>query len=328
MNLGVRTTVSIACIFALSLASGCARTPSVAKSGNGPSPQEERKVVVAKVNGVPINRYVVTNMIRRMEAINQNAPSPESEAEIRRKALDQLIFRELAYQEAKKKGMTVEDQRVDFEMERFITSMGHEEGYNEYLNREQLTAADVRSDVERALLLQSIATVEVVQKVTVTDDEVRAEYERREKEFTTPERITISEIFVPASADNTSSRKAEELRKTIAAGKDKNFGTLVSDGTFTVRSRQLEQGNETELYEAARKLGEGRLSDVIKTNEGLHIIRVDGIAPEKVTGFEDVRKKLKDQMTVAAQLRRFQEWEQELKKDAAIEVLDPRLRKQ
>ena len=58
-------------------------------------------------------------------------------------------------------------------MDKFITSVGHEEGYKDYLERQHLTSVEVRTQVERSLLLQLIAIREVVAKVSMSDDEVR-----------------------------------------------------------------------------------------------------------------------------------------------------------
>ncbi len=321
----VRSAFAAVLVFVLAAASGCA-VKQHSSGDSGPSPQEERKITVARVNGAPISRYALSGMTRRMTEIDTKTSSSETADEARRKALDQLIFRELAYQQAVRTGVRIEDQRVDAEMDRFIMSVGHEDGYHDYLAREGLTPVEVRSEIERGLMLQRMAIVEVVQKVTVTDEDVLKEYERRKAEFVAPEQRWVSEVvFFPVRDDTL--RKAEEIRRNVSASKARTFDNLVSDGTFTVRSRQVEKAKEPEVYEAVLKLKEGDLSDVIRTDQGVFIERLERIVPPQQAGFEDVKKSLKERLIAVGQMQRFQEWEQELKKDAAIEILDPSLRK-
>ncbi len=310
----------------LALASGCAKQPS---SLSGPSPNEmspaqQRKVVVARVNGADVTLYALNNMTNRMLSINEKSSVKETPEETRKKALDQLIFRELAYQEAMREGLKVEDQRVDREMSRFIASVGHEEGYNDYLEKQQTTPVEVRAEVERALLLQMIAVREVAEKAgTATDEEVLKEYELHQSAFLSPETVLVSDIALAGGPDEEkSTRKAEELLGRIQSEKDKGFGALVSDGTFTVRNRQLTKDGDPELYEAARRLKEGEVSGVVKTADGVHILHLDRYEPGKQLSFDEVKGPLKQQLDAKKQLQRFQEWEVELKKDAKIEILD------
>ena len=133
-----------------------------------------------------ITRYSLINMMNRMSALNSKTSSSEPPEETRKKALDQLIFRELAFQEAVRQGLSVDEQRLDGEMSKFITSVGHEEGYKDFLEKQDLTPVEVRSQVERSLLLQLVAIREVAEKVSVSDDEVRKEYDRQKDQYLHP----------------------------------------------------------------------------------------------------------------------------------------------
>jgi peptidyl-prolyl cis-trans isomerase C len=197
----------IAIAASVALTGGCAKT----HLDSGPAdrhPAEEKKITVARVNGTAISLYSLLNMTNRMNAINEKASVAETPEETRKKALDQLIFRELAYQEAVREGLHVEDQLVDREMNRFIMSVGHEDGFNEYLKSQNMTAVEVRAEIERALLLQRIAAREVMEKVTVTDEDVRKEYELHQSAFVTPEKVTVTDL-VMTSGGEEALRKAE-----------------------------------------------------------------------------------------------------------------------
>lgn len=305
------------------LGGGCAKSlPSAAEAG-------DKTIIVARVNGGDITLQALTGMMKRMEAINAKTATSETREETRKKALDNLILQELALQEAERRGLHVEEQSVDRAMERFITSMGHEEGYKDYLEKQKITAAEVRAQFERSLLLQRITGMEVVSKATVTDDDVWKEYEQHKDQYISPEKVTVADVVVSLKSDDQAAmKKANELLAQLNADKDKDPLRLVRDDTFTVRSLDLEKEKEPELYTAARKLKQGELSGVIKTSDSVHIVKLTGHTPERQLSYEEVKGTLSGKLKAIAQVKRFEEWGQELKKGAKIELLDPPVRRE
>jgi hypothetical protein len=195
MKSGLRTTCIMIIFFAAVFSgSGCAnRRPPVAESAASPaapslSQQEMKKIVVARVNGAEIYMDALNRMMNIMSANTPTASSPVSRDELRKKALDQLVLRELALQEAKSQGLSVEGKDVDHAMDNLIMSLGHDEGFQAYLEKENTTGPEVREQVEKSLLLQLLFNKEVLKKATVSDDDVQAYYESRKKEFLTPEK--------------------------------------------------------------------------------------------------------------------------------------------
>jgi len=189
-----RTGILVPCIAAALLITGCAKQPPAAEPVSPPQPlqleaaaPEDKTIIVARVNGTEISRYALIDMMNRMNAINQRMSTPEPPEVIRKKALDQLVLQELALQEAARQGLHVEDPVIDKAMEKYITSLGHEEGYQEFLAKQHLTAMEFRSQVERSLLVQQILIKEVVQKASVPAEAVRNEYEQHKDQYVTSE---------------------------------------------------------------------------------------------------------------------------------------------
>jgi foldase protein PrsA len=301
---------------------GCARNiPAAAEAG-------DTMLIVARVNGADITLRALNGMMKRMEEINEKTAKTESREETRKKALDDLVLRELALQEAERRGLRVEEELVDRAMQRFIASKGHEEGFQNYLEQQKLTPADVRAQVERSLLLQRITGMEVVSKVTVTDDDVRKEYEQHMDQYIAPEKVAVVDVAVSLrSGDEAAMKKADELLAHMNADKDKDPQRLVRDDLFTVRQLDLDKGKEPELYAAARRLKEGELSGAIRTGDGIHIVKLTGYAPERQLSYEEAKGVILGKLKAIAQVKRFEEWGQELKKDAAVELFDPPVRR-
>jgi parvulin-like peptidyl-prolyl isomerase len=281
---------------------------------------DAKQIVVAKVNGADITLHSLDKMIDRMTAIDRKTPSPASAEEMRKRALDQLIFQELSLQEAARQGISVKET----EIESSITAIaGHDtEALEKFLAKQNITAEELRSGIRRQILLQRLYTREVTEKINITDDTVRKEYESRKSEYVVPAKVEVIDVlFLLALDDQASLKKADEVLAKINADKDKNPTNLVPDGTFIVRTLDINNETEPALYDAARKLKEGELSGLIKTPDSFHIIQLTQYVPEKLKPYEEVKDPLKAKLTVEAQRERFQELKQELKDRATIELL-------
>jgi foldase protein PrsA len=258
-------------------------------------------------------------MMDRMAAIDRKSPSPSSKEETRKKAMDQLIFQELSLQEAARQGMIVKET----EIESGITAIvGHDtEALEKFLSKQNITSEELRTGIKRQILLQRIYAREVLEKINITEEDVRKEYERRKSEFIAPDKAEVVDVlFLLALDEPASLKKANEVLAKINADKDKSPMDLVQDGTFIVRSLDIDKEKEPALYDAARKLKEGELSGILKTPDSMHIIQLTKYTPEKQAPYEEVKGPLKDRMRVEAQSARFQAWEQELKAKATIEL--------
>jgi foldase protein PrsA len=262
-------------------------------------------------------------MTDRIISEETDIAAPESREETRRKALDRLIFQELAYEEAVRRGLRPEAASVDSALEQFMNRAGREKGYKDFLEKQSLTTADVRAQLERGLALRLITAREVTEKIKVSDEDVRKEYEQRKDQYVSPEKVNVTDVvFFLKLDDEASIKKAGEVMAAINADKDKNPWNLARDNAFVVRDLNIDKEKDPVLYEAARKLKEGELSGVLRTRDSLHIIQLTKYTPERQLPFEEVGYAIKGQMRSLAQKKRLEEWKQELRKDAKILLRD------
>ncbi len=316
-------TAGIIMIFAAALViAGCAKLHPAAETISpraAATPRDERKIIVAKVNDAVITQRSLHDMMDRMSALNRESPGPPEE--VRRKALDQLVLQELALQEAARQGLHLKERDIDAAISYLV---GHnQKDYDAFLAKRNETDVEFRSGLERGMLLQLIIAKEVTEKVSVSEDEVRKEYEGRKGRFIEPEIVSVVDVAISAKLDSGASRKkAAELIARIKADKDKNPWSLAPDGDFIVRDLDLKKEKEPALYDAARKLKEGELSGAIKTGDGVHIMKLSEYTPERQLSYEEVKGPLEQKLRADALRKRREAWEQELKKGAKIEILD------
>ena len=312
-------TLAVTAFVSLTLVvlSSCAKHAPVAENTPASPAPESKKVVVARVNGAELTMDALIAMMNRI-----SPKARESMEEHKKRALDKLVFQELAYQQAKSKGLTIGQDKVDMAIKNLKENLGGEGGYTDYLAKQNLTETGLRFDVERRLLIEFDYSKEVLAKVTVPEEEVKQEYEKQKHLYMIPEKTTGVDVWVLKNDDTAMEKKARELLRTIKADAGKNPWHLTLDGSFIIRDFRTGGDMGPEMYTAVKKLKPGELSDVITTPNGLHIIKLTSYSPERQATLDETRDKIALKFKVPAQEKRTREWEQELKAGAKIEIID------
>jgi len=298
------------------------------ENGSEASAQAEpSEHVVARVNGVAIMSGSLGRMVQVVEAeTTRQGPEMRVEpdaGEIRQKALNRLIFQELVFQKAVGEGMKVPKEDIDAAVESLKARAGGEESYRRKLEAMSKTEDEMRASVERSLLIERIYKREITDKISITEEALKEEYDRNRKKFVIPEAMTIVDlVFFLDLGSADSLRKAEEIREKILADKDKDPSKLEPDGTFIVRELGLKQDRDKELYVEARKLKEGELSGVIRTHDSLHLIQLKRYSPEKQVEFEQVKSLIEQKLRASVKEEKIKKWDAELRKGAKIEIIE------
>ncbi len=290
--------------------------------GAGESDGNRVGAVAARVNGVEITSAQVMATMHRLAAGkgHGNRP-PASIEEIRKAALDRLIIQELAYQQAGALGIKTDEKEIDRAVADLKAKMGGEAAYRKAIEREGLSEKEVSARLERNLVLKKISKKEVDDRISVTDDEVKKEYERDREAFHQAEKVSVTDVvFFMTAEDKGAEKKAGAILKKIKQDKETNPWRLVPDGTFVVRDTDLDKTRDKELYQAARKLKVGELSGVIVTPDSLHIIKLKEFVPEKDVSFEKAKGFLREVLRSRAWQKRMEEWQAELRRGAKIEI--------
>jgi peptidyl-prolyl cis-trans isomerase D len=135
---------------------------------------------------------------------------------------------------------------------------------------------------------------DVMDQVTVTPEQVKQEYESRQSEFGAPEKRDVDQ----AMAD--SEDKAKKIIAAAQAGKSLEDATKevlgTSDGVIKLGSIQKKELPAGALADGVFSLPEGLDPQPIKSPLGWHVVRVNKIAPGKVTPFDEVKDKLAKDM--------------------------------
>ncbi len=285
------------------------------------SARAAKKIVVAKVNDANITMY---DLIRKMNVMAPKflkpgeRPDEKKTEEIKKAALDALIFEELAYQEAKKRGIKPPPGKVENILTNIRMSLGPEENYKKFLDRLDLTEDQYINVIVRGQILDLIFQKEIYDKVKVDEDELKALYEKEKERLVLPERYEVTDVAFLGKTPDIEKKAQTILKKIKENGNDP--WKLVQDGTFIVRTYWVKEKRNPALYKAMKKMKPGDLSGVIEDKDGYHIIRVEKKEESRVATLEEARKYLERRLKRPAYQKRKDEWENELRKDAKIDV--------
>jgi len=143
-----------------------------------------QNLVVAKVNGVVLN---MQELIHEMNIIAREYTGKKEKAilgsteKIRKTALDNLIFKELAIQESVRLGIDVSPGTVDTVIGQMKTQM--KEGFADYLKEKEMTEADLRTRIERGRRFELVTAREIYQKIAIDEAAVRKEYDKNKNAY-------------------------------------------------------------------------------------------------------------------------------------------------
>jgi len=165
----------------------------------------------------------------------------------------------------------------------------------------------------------------IADKLTINEDELQQIYQEQQAKYTQPEERKASHILVtvPAGADTAAIDTARERAKAIHAGIAtgvKTFDQALQDaqkendiqgGELGAISRGMykDPNFENALFALPTV---GAVSEPVQTSFGFHIIRLDGINPEKVSSFAEVRDRLAKEWRLQQAENRFYDLSEKL----------------
>lgn len=295
----------------------------------------------AVVNGKAITQAEVEREMAGMlnEFKNRGAVPEESQMEaLKKNLLEELISQELLAQEGTRLGIKVDGALVDDRLKLLKSRFPSEEEFKAILSRSSLSEPELRSQMERGLLIHEVLTREVIQKVTISPKESQEYYDTHPDDFKQPEQIRASHILIKLDPKAEADQKAkarweiEDVRKKLSKGGD--FAALAKEFSQCPSNTQggdlgfFERGQMAKPFEdAAFSLKPGQTSGIVVTEFGYHLIRVTEKKPPGMLPYETVKGEMEQHLKEAkirAEVGRYLEG---LRAGAKVERLTPETKK-
>ena len=173
-----------------------------------------------------------------------------------------------------------------------------------------------------------VSSLKLRSQVTVSDDELRQYYEQHKNEYILPERVKAQHILF-----KTSGKSPEEVEKIKdkarqvldRAKKGEDFGSLAKqfseDSTAASGGDLGEFGHGQmvpEFDKVAFSLGVGAVSDLVQSQFGIHIIKVNGKQEARERPFEEVKEAIRP----IIETRKAEQKANDLAQQVAVELVN------
>jgi peptidyl-prolyl cis-trans isomerase C len=268
-----------------------------------PVPADPQSVVLT-VNEEPIYMWQVNLMMPQVAATMRQQGIQANQQQMAQAALQQAVQARLLAQEAKRRELSPDTERVAETMSRIESQSGGAEGLASNLEQAGLTLEQLRATVEEADLVQELVETDLAADIEVTDAEVESFYAENPDAFTTPEQVRARHILFQVEQDAPEEEvaaaraKAEAARERALAGED--FAELakeLSEGPSGPRGGDLGLFDRSRMVEpfasAAFDLEPGEISPVVRTRFGFHVIKCEEKVPASTAPLDDVREQIR-----------------------------------
>jgi peptidyl-prolyl cis-trans isomerase SurA len=252
---------------------------------------------------------------------------------ILRKVVDQMVDEELIVEAAAEAKLEVTEDEVqkavdEIKRQNKITDRQLEQA----LAQQGTTLATYRKDVRRQILrLRAVSTL-VRPRVSVTDDAVKARYEKISGQSAVVTEVHLRHILLglpdkpSASQVDAARKRAGELVDRARGGED--FAVLAKEASQD--SSTKDQGGDlgwykrgelpTDWEEIVFAMDAGETRGPVQGPRGLHVFQLVENKKDAVRPFDEVKDSLREQIFNEEMEKQTKVWLQELRKKAHVEV--------
>jgi foldase protein PrsA len=260
------------------------------------------KNVVAVVNGEELSRDKLADLLIDMYG---------------NEGLGLLIRRTLVKQESSKRNVTVTDEEVAKRIEALVEGqikqqmkkggLKDEEALKRELEKAKLTLDQYRKNIQKKFKLtkgqveaEILAEKIIKQTIKITDEELREAYEEQLGEKILARQIVLRTL-----------RDAERNLERIKTGAD--FEALAKkesvDRNSASRGGKMRPfGPKGTIGKEVANLKNGEVSEIIKTDSGYHIIKLEKRIPRSMKKFSEVKENLAKLVTAQKVQTRISPW--------------------
>ncbi len=230
---------------------------------------------------------------------------------MKEKVLDMLVDIKIQEQEAAKAGITATDDEINAEVEKARNYFDSQEKFDEFLTSQKMTMDYLKDSIRKDILVNKLKE-KLTADASVTDEDVAAYYASNQSQFMS---IKASHILI------TDEEKAKEVLQKVKDGE--NFNDLALQYSEDPSAKEnkgdlgyFRKGDMVPEFEsAAFALQTGQISNLVKTDYGYHIIKMED---KKIDKLEDVAAELKVSLLDNKKDTQYQSLLEDMRKKADI----------
>ena len=321
----MRLSLSIGVLLyaALSCALPVCRAGAAADPGSG--------IRAARVNGALITGEAFENELKRVERLTLRGKRAATSVN-KKQVLENLIVRELLYQEAVRQGIGVSADEVATKLAELSGRLSGDAALENALDSLGLSSEALRAQLERSMVLEKYLEGNFAKAAAVSDAEVEVYYREHQEQYQEPLRLRLSHILVKSDPAWDAAAKEQARLRVLALGRKlsggEDFAALAREASDC---HSAKSGGDLGYFlagqlgktveDAARQLKVGEVSGVVEDRYGLHLLKLTELRPAVALPLEKVRGKILAQLKMEKELKALAPVLRRLRAAAKVEIL-------
>jgi parvulin-like peptidyl-prolyl isomerase len=287
--------------------------------------------IIAVVDNEIITQTDVDRVLATVETTNGAGDQDLSQLgqdlkQIRENVINQMVEEKLILNEAKKLDIKVDEAKIDAHIEKIKQNFSNAKDFEMALANQGLTIKDLRDRFHNQEIMKIAVDYFVRSKIDIDPQEIKQFYQSQKNILMHPEKARVSSILIKIDRKQNeyqALKKAKEVLERLNSGEQ--FTELVkaySEGANVATGGDLgiiEKGQLIkEIDQAIFSLQPGEFTDVIKTQSGYRIFKLEEkITPSPLT-FSEAQEKIRQILFKQKFTEIFTNWIKQLKQEADI----------
>ena len=281
--------------------------------------------IVAHVNGDSITLLELQNRVEIFLGLFDNIDlddlPPDQQRETKKHVLEQMINDILMRQEAERYRIEVSSREINDHIQQVREGNNmNEQQFEDHLRRQGMDMQDFRQQVRDSMLRQRVLGLMVRRKTVVTQDEIKAFYEKNQGQYQREKKVRLQAIVLSEyeEAVRLLDRIINDEYTFEEAARNYSQGPAAQDGgdMGLVRWNRL----APEWQEALKNLEAGEISEPFAMRGGGVLLQVGEIQSSGMIPLEEVQEDIRNKLFEDKLDQRYEEYIQGLRDRAVISI--------
>jgi len=248
--------------------------------------------------------------------------------EMRIQILQTLINDKLVISEAKRQGVEVPESEVQERLDQMKSRYNSEDEFFLMLEEQGIGVKELEDNLKSSIMAKKLIDREIGRKIVITPKEIYDYYEDNQESFTIPPMVKVRTIFIKVTRDRDPKVAFRLINQILnRAKKGEDFAALAeefSDGAQAENGGDMGYVSKGDMIKRIDdilfSLKAGQISEIIKTDIGFHIFKVEEIKAPEIMPYDEVSAQIERYIFNTKVRDRLAVYIEELKQNAYIEV--------
>jgi len=289
--------------------------------------------IVVNVNGEPIHAADISVAMSNIGAQIKNAGQEVTQDELMQICVGRLIDQKLLAQEAERLELVVDETRILTQVELMTEEAGGLEALEKDLAQGGMSVKKIEQTLRELDLARLYVDTQIRSGVEVSEDDVKVFYNDNKDAFKRPETVRARHILAKVDEDaDEATRKAardkivKAREKALAGGDFAELAKEMSDCPSSERGGDLGFFAYPQMVqpfsEAAFSMQPGGISEVVETEFGYHVIKVEERNASEDMELADISERVRSIVTERKVGDTLKQLLTELREQADIEYVE------